>query len=127
MYFGDYFNVDGSEGGEYLVDHDTNTFTPTSFTMPSTSDYPVGIWMGSVPRALVFKVRPAIFWPWDYWAKTMDLDYHSFYVVDVDDSEMANKYSIFSGLYGDDIVHIEGLEDVTPTVWRGNTKLADLN
>lgn len=57
-----------------------------------------------------------------------DVNWNYFYVCKASDTEMANQYSIYSSLDSDGrILHLEGVEDVTPAMWLDGTKLFDLN
>ncbi len=54
---------------------------------------------------------------WDY-----------FYVCKASDITFSKKYSIYSSIEHDGrVLHLEGVEDVTPSLWLDDTKLYDLN
>lgn len=56
------------------------------------------------------------------------VSWDKFFVIKASDTTAAHKYSTFSTLDEDgEILHVEGLEDVTPALWIGNTRVLDLN
>lgn len=57
-----------------------------------------------------------------------NVNWNYFYVCKSSDTTFSKKYSIYSSVdaYGR-ILHLEGVEDVTPSMWLDDTKLFDLN
>lgn len=86
----------------------------------------VGIW-GSVGAA-VWQRAEVLYNANSLHSGATGVDYTDFYVIKGSDTANANRYSIFSGVEEDGgILHIEGLEDPTPTVWIDNTFVGNLN
>ncbi|WP_306600764.1 hypothetical protein [Geothrix sp. 21YS21S-2] len=101
--------------GYYLVDRDHRYRVRTPPSLATGSDEMVGLW-GTAGEAVVFH------------REGQPLDYSAFYVLQSTDTAAAHPYSIFSYLDSSgEVVHLEGAEDPTPTLWRGETKIADLN
>ncbi|BDU72902.1 hypothetical protein [Mesoterricola silvestris] len=101
----------------YLVDQNTRTatdYTPIANTL-GASESVVGLW--GIGAGAVFVKK-----------NTTVINHDQFYVVKPSDLSCAHKYSIFSALQDDGtVIHIEGLEDPTPTFWEDETFLSDLN
>ena len=113
--------ITGSSGTtwvtDYLVDQETKTVTNYSAITNVLGLYEtlVGIW-GINASAIFVKKNTSI------------INHDKFYVCKSSDINCVNKYSIFSTVQEDGkIIHIEGLEDITPTFWEDETFLININ
>lgn len=116
----------------YILNHrdsrldilDMPTYTPSAYS--TTYDSMVGLW-GSINAAIWLKAR-VIYDANSLHSGSRGVDYTDFYVIKGSDTSNTSRYSIFSGVEdGGEILHIEGLEDPTPTLWLDNTFVGNLN